>query len=144
LRAVDRTFLVWVLAGIAIPFGLGVALTGEVVGGLTAMLWGGAVRIVLCHHLTFSINSLCHFFGRRRYETSDESRNLAWLAPFTMGEAWHNNHHAFPTSARHGVGRWELDVSGMLISLMERLGLAWNVVRISEERRARKLATATS
>jgi len=140
VRAVDRTFLVWVVAGIAIPFGLGVALTGEVTGGLTAMLWGGAVRIVVCHHLTFSINSLCHFFGRRRYETGDESRNLAWLAPFTFGEAWHNNHHAFPTSARHGVGRWELDLSGMVIRGLERLGLAWNVVRISPERRAAKLA----
>ena len=144
VRAVDRTFLLWVLVGVAIPFGLGVALTGEVVGGLTAMLWGGAVRIFLCHHLTFSINSLCHFFGRQRYETGDESRNLAWLAPFTLGEAWHNNHHAFPTSARHGVGRWELDLSAIVIRTMERLGLVWDVVRISPERRARKLATATS
>ena len=144
VRAIDRTFLVWVLAGLAIPFGLGVALTGQVVGGLTAMLWGGAVRIFLCHHLTFSINSLCHFFGRRRYDTDDESRNLAWLAPFTLGEAWHNNHHAFPTSARHGIGRFEVDFSAMLIWAMERMGLARDVVRISPERRARKLpATAT-
>jgi len=144
VRAVDRTFLLWVLAGLAIPFGLGVAITGEVTGGLTAMLWGGAVRIFICHHVTFSINSLCHFFGRRRYDTGDESRNLAWLAPFTFGEAWHNNHHAFPTSARHGEGRWQLDLSGMLIRAMERVGLVWNVVRISPERRLRKLATAGS
>ena len=139
VRAVDRTFLLWVLAGIAIPFGLGVAITGEVTGGLTAMLWGGAVRIFLTHHITFSINSLCHFFGRRRYDTGDESRNLA---PLTFGEAWHNNHHAFPTCARHGVGPWELDLSGMVIGAMERLGLAWNVVRISPERRRRKLVAA--
>jgi stearoyl-CoA desaturase (delta-9 desaturase) len=142
IRAIDRTFLVWVLAGLAFPFGLGVALTGTLAGGLTGALWGGAVRIFLCHHLTFSINSLCHFFGRQRYATGDESRNLAWLALPTFGEAWHNNHHAFPTSAWHGVGRWELDVSGLLISGMERLGLVWDVVRISPERRAAKVAVS--
>jgi len=142
MRAVDRTFLLWVLAGIAIPFGLGVALTGSVAGGLTGALWGGAVRICVGHHVTFSINSLCHFFGRQRYATGDESRNLAWLAVPTFGEAWHNNHHAFPTAARHGVGRWEVDPSGMLIAGMERLGLIWDVVRISPERREAKLAAA--
>jgi stearoyl-CoA desaturase (delta-9 desaturase) len=141
VKAIDKTFLVWVLASLALPFGLGVALTGRVSGGLTAMLWGGAVRIFLTHQITFSINSLCHFFGRRSYETGDESRNLAWLSVFTFGESWHNNHHAFPTSARHGLDRWEIDFSGMLISAMERLGLAWNVVRISPERRASKALT---
>ena len=74
-------------------------------GALMGLLWGGAVRIFVLHHITFCINSLCHFFGRSNFETGDESRNLAWLAPFTFGEAWHNNHHAFPTSARHGLGR---------------------------------------
>jgi stearoyl-CoA desaturase (delta-9 desaturase) len=103
IRFIDKTFVVWVLVGLAIPFGLGVALTGTVVGGLTGMLWGGAVRIFLLHHATFSINSLCHFFGKKDFETGDESRNLAWLALPTAGEAWHNNHHAFPTSYRHGL-----------------------------------------
>ena len=142
VRAVDRTFILWALAGIALPFGLGVALTGTVAGGLTGALWGGAVRICVTHHITFSINSLCHFFGRQRYETGDESRNLAWLAIFTFGEAWHNNHHAFPTAARHGVGRKEVDIAGMVITAMERTGLAWDVVRISDERREAKLAAA--
>ena len=104
------------MAGLALPFGLGVALTGSVVGGLTGLLWGGAVRIFLLHHATFSINSLCHFFGRRRFGTGDESRNLAWLAPITFGEAWHNNHHAFPTSARHGLGRGQVDPGAWLIA----------------------------
>jgi stearoyl-CoA desaturase (delta-9 desaturase) len=131
VRAVDRTFPLWVLAGLAFPFGLGVALTGSLVGGLTGMLWGGAVRIVFLHHATFSINSLCHFFGRRRFATRDESRNLAWLALPTFGEAWHNNHHAFPTSAHHGLTRRQLDPGGWLIDGLERLGLAWDVVRIS-------------
>jgi len=128
LRFVNKTFLLWVLLGFAFPFGLGYALTGSVIGGLTGMLWGGAVRIFVLHHTTFSINSLCHFFGRQRYDTGDESRNLAWLAPFTLGEAWHNNHHAFPSSARHGLGRWQLDPSAAIIRGLERLGLAWDVV----------------
>jgi stearoyl-CoA desaturase (Delta-9 desaturase) len=134
MRLLNRTFLLWVLLGIAFPFGLGVALTGSVIGGLTGMLWGGAVRIFVLHHTTFSINSLCHFFGRKRFETGDESRNLAWLAPFTLGEAWHNNHHAFPTSARHGLDRWQIDPSAGIIWMLERLGLVWDVVRIDRER----------
>jgi stearoyl-CoA desaturase (delta-9 desaturase) len=135
---------VWVLAGLAFPFGLGVLLTGNVTGGLTGLLWGGAVRILVMHHLTFCINSLCHFFGKQTFDTGDESRNLAWLAPLTFGEAWHNNHHAFPTSAAHGL-RWHeraLDPSALVIGALERLGLVWDVVRISDDRQAAKLAPA--
>ena len=128
---ISRTFVLWVVIGLAIPFGLGVALTGSVVGGLTALLWGGAVRIFLLHHATFSINSLCHFFGRQPYDTGDHSRNLAWLALPTMGESWHNNHHAFPTSARHGLDRRQVDPAARIIAAMERAGLAWDVVRVS-------------
>ena len=134
VRFVDRTFVLWVLAGLAFPFGLGVALTGSIAGGLTGLLWGGAVRIFFLHHATFSINSLCHFFGRRRFSTGDESRNLLWLSLPTLGEAWHNNHHAFPTSARHGLRWWQLDPSAWLIAGMERSGLVWDVVRIAPER----------
>jgi stearoyl-CoA desaturase (Delta-9 desaturase) len=140
LCTVDRTFPLWVLVGLAFPFGLGMALTGSVIGGLTGLLWGGAVRILFLHHATFSINSLCHFFGRRRFRTGDESRNLAWLALPTFGEAWHNNHHAFPTSAHHGLTRWQLDPGGWLIDALERLGLACDVVRISTDAQRAKLA----
>jgi stearoyl-CoA desaturase (delta-9 desaturase) len=140
VRFVDRTFVLWVLAGLAFPFALGVALTGTIAGGLTGLLWGGAVRILVLHHATFSINSLCHFFGRRSFPTGDESRNLLWLALPTFGEAWHNNHHAFPTSARHGLRWWQLDPSAWLIAGMERTGLAWDVVRIAPERQLRKAA----
>lgn len=140
IRAVDRTFPLWVVVGLAFPFGLGFALTGSLVGGLTGMLWGGAVRILFLHHATFSINSLCHFFGRRRFATRDESRNLAWLALPTFGEAWHNNHHAFPTSAHHGLTRLQLDPGGWLIDGLERLGLAWDVVRITPSAQRAKLA----
>jgi stearoyl-CoA desaturase (delta-9 desaturase) len=138
VRFVDRTFVLWAVLGLAIPFGLGYLLTGTLVGGLLGLLWGGAVRIFVLHHITFCVNSLCHFFGSRDFETGDESRNVAWLAPFTFGEAWHNNHHAFPTSARHGLGRAELDPSAALITLMEKVGLAWDVVRITPERMASK------
>jgi stearoyl-CoA desaturase (delta-9 desaturase) len=138
IRLIGRTFPLWVVAGLAISFGLGVALTGSVVGGLTALLWGGGARIFLLHHATFSINSLCHFFGRRRFETGDESRNLAWLAPITFGEAWHNNHHAFPTSARHGLGRWQFDPSARVIDLLEACHLAWDIVRVPPARQAVK------
>jgi stearoyl-CoA desaturase (delta-9 desaturase) len=143
MRFVSKTFVLWVALGVAVAFGLGVALTGTVVGGLTGMLWGGAARIFLLHHATFSINSLCHYFGRHPFETGDQSRNLAWLALPTMGEAWHNNHHAFPTSARHGLGRRQLDPAARVIWLLERLGLAWDVVRISPERMASHAQTTT-
>jgi stearoyl-CoA desaturase (Delta-9 desaturase) len=135
---VDSTFVLWSLVGLAIPFGLGVLIGGTVAAGLEGMVWGGVARIFLLHHVTYSINSLCHFFGRRRFATSDHSRNLLWLAPLSFGEAWHNNHHAFPTSAMHGMGRREVDLSGILISGMERAGLVWDVQRISDDRQAAK------
>ncbi len=144
IRFIDRTTVVWIALGLAVPFGLGYALGGTLTAALTGLLWGGAVRVLLIHHVTFSINSLCHFFGRRRFETGDESRNLLWLAPLSFGEAWHNNHHAFPTSAAHGLRRYErlLDPSAIVISGLERAGLAWDVVRISEQRQAKKLLAA--
>jgi stearoyl-CoA desaturase (Delta-9 desaturase) len=136
IRAIDRTFLVWAAVGLAAPFGLGVLLGNSVTAGLTGLLWGGAIRMFVTHHVTYSINSLCHFFGRQRFDTRDESRNLAWLAPFSFGEAWHNNHHAFPTSAMHGLRRLErlLDPSAAVIRLLEKVGLAWDVVRVAPER----------
>ena len=90
--------------------------------------------MLVLHHVTYSINSLCHFFGRRRFATEDHSRNLLWLAPFSFGEAWHNNHHAFPTSAFHGMGRRELDLSGLVIAGLERARPG--VGRAADQRRA--------
>ncbi len=135
---VDRTFLVWAIGGLVASFALGYAIGGSFYAGLTGLLWGGAVRMLVVHHVTYSINSLCHFFGRRRFATEDESRNLLWLSIITFGESWHNNHHAFPTSAMHGMRRWELDPSALVIRAMERAGLAWDVVRVEPERQARK------
>jgi len=93
------------------------------------------VRMFVLHHSTYSINSICHVFGRRSYGTRDESRNVFWLALPSFGESWHNNHHAFPTSARHGLARGQIDVSAIVIRGLERCGLAWDVVRVDPERR---------
>jgi stearoyl-CoA desaturase (delta-9 desaturase) len=138
VRFIDRTFVLWVIVGLAVPFGLGVAFTGSITGGLLGLLWGGAARIFFVHHATFSINSVCHFFGRQEYDTGDESRNVAWLAIPTWGEAWHNNHHAFPTSYRHGLRRWQIDPAAGVIRVLEMVGLAWDVVRVDPARRQRK------
>jgi stearoyl-CoA desaturase (delta-9 desaturase) len=140
LRVVDKLFFVWVTLGLFIPFALGWLVGGGLGTALTALLWGGLVRVFLLHHVTWSINSVCHFFGRRRFDVEDESRNVFWLAPFSMGEAWHHNHHAFPTSAFHGLRFWErvADPTGLMIALLEKVGLVWNVVRVSPDRQAAK------
>jgi stearoyl-CoA desaturase (delta-9 desaturase) len=138
MRVIDRLFFFWLALGIAVPFGIGLAARGTIVGGLQCALWAGLVRIFVLHHVTFSINSVCHFFGRRAFATEDESRNVFWLAPLSFGESWHNNHHAFPRSAFHGMRWTQIDPGGLVIRLLEKLGLAWNVIRISAERQAEK------
>src|SRR3954451_9754657 len=117
MRLINRSFLGLVVLGLALPFAAGWLLTGRLSGALTALLWGGLVRIFLLHHVTWSINSICHFFGRRRFAVEDHSTNVWWLALPSFGEAWHHNHHTFPRSARHGLSRLEttLDPSAWLI-----------------------------
>jgi stearoyl-CoA desaturase (delta-9 desaturase) len=140
MRALSRGFGWLVLASLALPALAGYLLGGSLAAAATALLWGGLVRIFLVHHVTWSVNSVCHFFGSRRFETDDHSTNVFWLALPSLGESWHHNHHAFPRSAEHGLRRWELDPSAMVIRAMERLGLAWNVVRISPERQTERTA----
>jgi stearoyl-CoA desaturase (delta-9 desaturase) len=135
---IDRAFLPIVALGLAAPCALGYAVTGGLAGALTGLLWGGLARVFLFHHATFSVNSICHFFGRRRFDTEDHSTNVFWLALPSMGEAWHNNHHAFPRAAYHGLRWWELDISALVIRLMRRLGLAWNVIEASPGRQREK------
>jgi stearoyl-CoA desaturase (delta-9 desaturase) len=135
MRAIDRGFVGLVALSFALPFAL---------GGVSGLLWGGFVRVFLFHHATFSINSICHFFGSRRFSVDDHSGNVGWLAPFSLGESWHHNHHAFPRSAAHGLRWWEVDPSGLLIRGLRRLGLAWNVVLISPDRQRQKLAAIES
>jgi stearoyl-CoA desaturase (Delta-9 desaturase) len=136
MRVVDRAFVGW----LALPAGVGWLLTGSWTGALTGLLWGGLVRVFLLHHVTWSINSVCHFFGRRRFATEDHSTNVWWLALPSMGESWHHNHHAFPRSVVHGLRRVELDPSSWIIAALERLGLARDVVRIAPERQRARLA----
>ena len=142
MRWINRHFVWLVFASLAIPALAGYAITGTAVGAATGLLWGGLVRIFFVHHITWSVNSVCHFLGTRRFAVDDESRNVFWLALPSLGESWHHNHHAFPRSAVHGLRRWELDPTALVITALERLGLAWNVVRIAPERQRVKMAPA--
>lgn len=138
MRAISRHFVLLVLASLAIPAVAGYAVSGTLAGAATGLLWGGLVRIFFVHHVTWSVNSICHFLGSRRFDTDDRSTNVFWLALPSLGESWHHNHHAFPRSAAHGLKRWEMDPSAAIIGAMEKLGLARNVIRISPQRQAER------
>jgi stearoyl-CoA desaturase (delta-9 desaturase) len=139
LRVIAKLFLPLVIFSLLVPALVGWVLIGGWYGFLAGLFWGGAVRIFLLHHVTFSINSICHFWGRRRFASRDESRNVWWLSWISFGESWHNNHHAFPTSAFHGLRRLEIDPGGWVIWTLEKLGLAWDVVRIPPDKQVGKL-----
>jgi stearoyl-CoA desaturase (delta-9 desaturase) len=117
---VDRTTELWVLVGLVIPY---------LVAGWTGFLWGGLVRIAVGNHLTFAINSVCHTFGSRSFDTRDASRNNWFMGVIGLGEGWHNNHHAFPSSAFHGLGWRQPDLTGLVIRVLAMLRLARNVKR---------------
>ena len=145
MRRIGRRFPLWVLLSLLIPTVVGFVLHGFTLkGALTGYLWGGLVRIFLVHHVTWSINSICHMFGQRRFDIDDQSTNVAWLAIPSLGESWHHNHHAFPRSAFHGMRWYEIDLSGLIITAMEKTGLAWNVVRIAPERQSAKALVSAS
>ena len=115
------------LAGLTIPTVLGGVLTLSWSGALFGLVWGGLVRIFLVHHVTWSVNSVCHLWGGRPYRSDDESRNNFLFGVLALGEGWHNNHHAFPTSARHGLRWWQLDASYWIIRALAWVRLAWDV-----------------
>jgi stearoyl-CoA desaturase (Delta-9 desaturase) len=127
IRAIDRQFPFWVAVSFVLPAVLGLAITQSFIGMLTAFVWGGLVRIFLLHHVTFSINSVCHFFGTRPYATKEKSTNNWLLAIASFGESWHNNHHAFPSSAIFGRRFWQVDLGGILIRTLQFTGLARKV-----------------
>ncbi len=141
LRTIATLFLPIVVLSLAIPGLVGWMLIGGWYGLVSGLVWGGAVRIFLLHHVTWSINSICHFWGRRRFDSPDESRNVWWLSWLSFGESWHNNHHAFPSSAFHGLRRFEIDPGGWVIRGLEACGLAWRVVRIPGDRQTARLET---
>lgn len=127
LRVINQLFVLWVAVGLLVPAVLGGVLTWSWTGVLLGFIWGGLVRIFLQHHITWSINSVCHLWGRRPFETDDLSRNNFIFGILAMGEGWHNNHHAFPTSARHGLRWWQVDGSYLVIRLLKATHLAWNI-----------------
>jgi stearoyl-CoA desaturase (Delta-9 desaturase) len=140
LRVIARLFGLTILVSLLVPAFVGWAWLGGWYGFVAGLVWGGAIRILLLHHVTWSVNSICHFIGRRHFRSNDESRNVWWLSLISFGESWHNNHHAFPTSAFHGLWRRQVatDPGAWVIWLLERAGLVWNVTRIPEQRRAAK------
>ena len=141
IRWVSHLFPLWVFVGLLIPAVLGGLLTLSWTGVLLGFIWGGLVRVFLVHHVTWSINSVCHIWGTRPFRNHDESRNNAIFGVLALGEGWHNNHHAFPTSARHGLGWWQLDLSYLIIWTMSKIGLARDVRIPSRDRiMAKRLA----
>ena len=141
MRGIGRRFPLLVGLSLLLPTLAGFALHGWTPeGAIRGLVWGGLVRIFLVHHVTWSVNSVCHFFGKRRFDVDDHSTNVGWLAVLSLGESWHHNHHAFPRSAEHGLRRREVDPSAVIIRVLERLGLAWKVVRIAPERQEARLA----
>ena len=138
----DRLYYLWVIASLALPTLLGGLVTMSWQGAFLGLVWGGLVRIFMTHHITWSINSVCHLFGRQDYESHDDSRNNLLCGLLGLGEGWHNNHHAFPTSARHGLDWWQLDASWLTIRAMQAAGLAWNVrLPNSASRAAKRIAS---
>jgi stearoyl-CoA desaturase (Delta-9 desaturase) len=138
MTRIDRLFPALAAVSLVLPAVAGFAFTGTLWGAVTAFLWGGLARVFLLHHMTWSVNSICHYFGKRPFETTDLSTNNWPLALLSFGESWHNNHHAFPTSAIHGLGRWQIDPSGFVIRALERMGLARDVKRVTREQVAGK------
>ncbi|MCI0629670.1 MAG: fatty acid desaturase [Phycisphaerales bacterium] len=142
MRAVSALFPLWAVLGLLVPAALGGLLTWSWTGILLGLIWGGLVRVFIGHHLTWSVNSVCHIWGGRPFRSNDESRNNLLLGILAFGEGWHNNHHAFPTSARHGLRWWQIDLSYIVIRGMELLGLARAVRVPSVDRIEAKRADA--
>ncbi len=141
MRALHRNYPLIAIGSLIVPAVIAGAITGTWLGALTGLIWGGFVRVFVLHHITWSVNSVCHFFGSRRFDLDDHSTNVMWLALPSLGEAWHNNHHAFSRSAFHGLRRAEalLDPTGWIIRVMHRCRLAWNVVVITPERQLQRM-----
>jgi stearoyl-CoA desaturase (delta-9 desaturase) len=138
VRWTSKLFLVWVVMGLALPALIAGLVTGTWMGALLGLCWGGLARVFLVHHVTWSVNSVCHLWGTRPYASHDHSRNNALFGILALGEGWHNNHHAFPASARHGLAWWQLDVSYLVIRAMGLVGLASDIRVPAPERLALK------
>ncbi|MCW5756912.1 MAG: fatty acid desaturase [Phycisphaeraceae bacterium] len=144
VRTLSRTFLVWMALSLLLPAAIGGLISMTWWGAFLGFVWGGLIRIALVHHITWSVNSVCHIWGSRSYDSHDESRNNPIVGVLALGEGWHNNHHAFPTSARHGLKWWQFDSSYLIIKALEKLGLVWDVKVPSAERMAQKALTRSA
>jgi stearoyl-CoA desaturase (delta-9 desaturase) len=144
LAWIDRHWLLWYVLGLLVPALAGYAIGGTAYDALMGFLWGGLLRHFLTIQATFLVNSLNHLWGTRPYATADHSRNNLVTGILAFGEGWHNNHHAFPWSARHGLRWWQPDLSWWLLWLMERAGLVWRVRRPDLARGPRPHATPAS
>jgi stearoyl-CoA desaturase (delta-9 desaturase) len=143
IRWIDRLYVVWVVLTFGGPFLIGYLVGGSWQAGVEGLVWGGLLRVFLYQHATFAVNSICHMFGRQDYRSRDEARNNWLIALLVFGEGWHNNHHAFPASARHGLDRLQMDMSWWVIAGLAKLGLVWNVrVATPEQRDRRRLPAA--
>ncbi len=138
LRVASALFPLWVVCGLLLPAALGGLLAGTWMGALRGLIWGGLVRIFLVHHVTWSVNSVCHLWGLRPYKSHDQSRDNVVFGILALGEGWHNSHHAFPTSARHGLRWWQIDLSYWFIRALALFGLAWDVRVPTKEAQARE------
>lgn len=127
---ISRQYLLWVVVGLAIPAAIGGVARGNLYGAWLGLIWGGLVRMFVAHHTTWATNSLTHMFGTRPYATRDNSRNNLLIALLTLGDGWHNNHHAFPASAAHGLRWWQIDINRWILALLESLGLAWEIRKV--------------
>jgi stearoyl-CoA desaturase (delta-9 desaturase) len=143
LRKVDSLFPLWAAMSLFLPAVAGYAFTGTLAGAIGGLLWGGLARIFLLHHVTWSVNSICHFYGKRPFETTDHSTNNWLLSIISFGESWHNNHHAFPRSAVHGLERKQIDISGGFIRILAKLSLAWDIKGVAEKQLEPKTVTGT-
>ncbi|MFL5327649.1 MAG: acyl-CoA desaturase [Gemmataceae bacterium] len=140
LRAVSALFPLWALLGVLFPAVLGGLITHSWTGAITGLLWGGIIRVFLVHHVTWSVNSACHLWGHRTFPVNDHSRDNLLFGILALGEGWHNSHHAFPTSARHGLRWWQIDLSYLMIRALAWLGLAWDVQLPPKRLQVRALA----
>lgn len=127
LRTISDLFPLWVVLSLLLPAVIGGLITQTWMGALLGFVWGGLTRIFLVHHVTWSINSICHIWGKQEFNTRDQSRNNFLMGILALGEGWHNNHHAFPNSARHGLKWWQIDISYIVIRCLSFLRLARNL-----------------
>lgn len=148
IAGISRNYRLWMVVGLVVPGIVAGAVEPTLMSVMQGMLWGSFARMFVLHHVTWSINSVAHLWGARDFTLPDNSRNVAWLAPLSLGESWHNNHHAFPSSAHFGLKWHQLDVGAVAIQLFRIAGLAHDVRRptpaMIENKRARQVANRTT